>query len=588
MLTSFRTNSLSRSAIVGSIALLTLPALAGTPKAMTMVPGDSEVVVIIPDLGELLGDMDAINAMMGDMGRMELTMGTSMIRGMPGLNLDGSAAIVLDMTDDWEGEPDAVVLLPVSNFGDLTQGRKAVDGLVEFPMGNDPVYFRDIGGGFAAMSNDTGILSAFAPASHTIEQAQAMLGTAGNRVAGANDVMVYLNLDSVRPMAEASFAEMEQQGEMIEMMMGPEAAQGFDMFMNVYKTAVADGQAVVGGMSFNADSGFGFDFGLQFADGTDSAAMFNNDGNADAYFNRVPEMDFFYAQAFDLRGEGIQAMLNGYMEMVQGFDTTGMMAGMGLEDIMKQFKGGAQVIGASDVMMMNGVLANTVLYTEGESPQAAVESMQKMYGAMGEVESPGMSLEASFSDEPLDVNGIKAYSHSMTIDIDPAAMGGGGGFGAPDPAMIMQMMYGPTRGPAGYVAKAGDGVVFTFSQDAELLSKAYKAANGENTMMGNKSIAAAAAMLPDNRVMEGYVGVDHILNTVGPMLMMFGIVPEFEPMNGLTPLAFGATADGGGMLFRTVIPLDTVNAVMEMVPAEMMGGGGGDWDDEDQDDDMEF
>lgn len=572
--------------LAGSLAVLSLPALAGTPKAMTMVPGDAEVVVVMPNVGELLRDMDMVNVMMGEMGNAEMLMVTSMVRGMPGVNLEGSAAVVLDMQDDWDEEPDAVVLLPVTSFADLTQGRKAVNGIVEFPMGNDPIYFRDIGGGYAAMSNNTKVLGSFTPASHTMEQAQAMLGTAGSRAAEANDVMVYLNLDSVRPMLEESFGDLEEQGDMLEMMMGEQAAQGFDTFMHAYKTAVADGHAVVGGISFDAQTGFAMDFGLQFSEGSDSAAMFNNNGNAGAYFNRVPEMDFFYAQAFDLRGSGIQNMMSEYMGMVNDMDTTGMFGGMDLEKLMKQFHGGAQILGTSSPMGMSGMLANTVMYTEGGDPQSTIESMREMYSSMNKMNADGVNVTANFSDQTEEVNGIEAYAHSMKIDIDAAGMGGGG-FGAPDPAMMMQMMYGPSGGPSGYAAKAGEGMVYTFSKDAELLSKAYNAANGKNTMMKNAGIASAAALLPDNRVMEAYVGVDHILNTVGPILMMFGIVPEFEPIDGLTPIAMGATADGGGVMLRTVLPLETIQNVMEMIPEDMMGGGGNDWDDDD-DEGMSF
>ena len=595
MLTSLRSSkiySVSRCPMAavagGSLALLAMPALAGTPQAMTLVPDDAAVVVVIPNLGELLGDIDAINAMMGPMGKMEVTMGTSMLRGMPGIDLGGSAAVVLDFDGDFENEPDAVVMVPVSSFADLTRGLEPVDGIVEFPMGGDMIYFRDLGNGYAAMSNVGEIVSDFVPASKSMEEAQAMLGTAGSRVANDNDVMVYLNFDAVRPMLEESFAELEAQGDMVEMMGGAQAAQGFDTFVNLYKTAVKDGHAAVSGMSFDAGSGFAFDFGLQFREGSDSAAMFHNDGDSGSYFDRVPEMDFFFAQAFDLRGEGIQAMMSGYLEMIEKFDTTGMMSGMGFETMIKEFQGGAQVMGATNIMAMNGILANTVMYTEGVNADDAIGAMKGMYGSMGDMEMPGMGVSASFSEEASTVNGVEAYSHSMSFEIDPA-MAGGGGFGAPDPAMMLQMMYGPSKGPAGYVAKAGKGMVVTFSQDGDLLARAYKAAaGGENTMMGNTGIAAAAAMLPENRVYEAYMGVEQLLNSAGPMMMMFGLIPEFEPLDGVTPIAFGATADGGGMMVRTVISLDTVNAIMDLVPADALGGGGGDdWDDED-DDSMDF
>lgn len=586
MFSSLHATPLRRSAVLGSIALLTLPALAGTPKAMTMVPSSADAVVIIPDLGELLNDMNVVNTMLGDMGAMEVTMMTAVVRGMPGLNLDGSAAVVLDLEGDDFEDMDAVVLVPVSNFSDLAQGREAVNGMVELPMGGDSVFLRDLGSGYAAMSNDTDVLGAFSPASHTIDQAKAMLGTAGNRAASSNDLMVYLNLDAIRPMLDASVEEMEAQGQMVEMMGGAQAAQGFDSFMNIYKTAVKDGHAAVSGLSFDAQKGFTFDFGMQFKEGSKSASKFNNDGNAGAYFDRVPAMDFFYAQAFDLGGEGIQSMLSGYMDMVKDMDAGDMMKGMDLAGMMKNFQGGSMVMGTTNVMGMTGLMSNTVMYTEGDGAGGALESMKGIYNSMGDMQATGLSIKASFDDQPQDVNGIKAYAHSMTFDVDQAAMGGAAGFGMPDPAMIMQIIYGPSRGPAGYAAEAGNGLVYTFSQDTALLKSAVEAAGGKNTMMMNKGIASASSMLPENRVMEAYVGIDHILNSVGPMLMMFGVVPDFEPVEGLTPLAFGATADGGGMMVRTIMPLETMRTIMKMIPSDAMGGGN-DWDD-DEDEDMSF
>ena len=408
--------------------------------------------------------------------------------------------------------------------------------------------------------------------------------------------MVYLNLEAVRPMLDESIVEMEKQGEMVEMMAGPQAAQGFDTMLNTYKTAIKDGHAVVTGVNFDPEKGFAMDFGLQFAEGSSTASYFNNEGHADSYFDKVPQMDFFYAQAFDMGGEGIQKLFDGYFKMIGDIDAEGIMGGFDLPNMMKQFKGGAMVVGSSDIMGMTGLLANSVMYTEGADAEDAIKSMQKMYGSLAQIEGAdqaGVSIAASFADEPIDVNGIQAYTHSMSFNIDPNAMGGaGGGFGAPDPAMIMQIIYGPSRGPSGYAAKAGNGMVYTFSQNADLLTKSVAAANGENTMMKNAGIAAASSMLPDNRVMEAYLGAGQMLNTAGPMLMMFGLIPEFEPTEGLTPLAFGATADGGGMMIRTVMPLDTLSAIMKMVPADAMdmfgGGGDDDWDEEEGDDDMSF
>ena len=46
-------------------------------------------------------------------------------------------------------------------------------------------------------------------------------------------------------------------------------------------------------------------------------------------------------------------------------------------------------------------------------------------------------------------------------------------------------------------------------------------------MANSDAISKTRAMLPDNRVMEMYIGADHLANTAGPMAMMFGLIPEF-------------------------------------------------------------
>jgi hypothetical protein len=67
-----------------------------------------------------------------------------------------------------------------------------------------------------------------------------------------------------------------------------------------------------------------------------------------------------------------------------------------------------------------------------------------------------------------------------------------------------------------------------------------------------------------------YIGADHLANTAGPMAMMFGLIPEFEPVDALPPLGMALTADGGGMLFRTVVPMQTIDKAMSIFE-EMSG-----------------
>ena len=83
----------SRSVLCCTLpALCALPAVAGTPAALDRVPTDAQAVIVVPDLGDMLNDINAINAMLGDQGEPMINMVTAMIRGMPGINLEGSMA----------------------------------------------------------------------------------------------------------------------------------------------------------------------------------------------------------------------------------------------------------------------------------------------------------------------------------------------------------------------------------------------------------------------------------------------------------------------------------------------------------------
>ncbi len=571
------------------VSAMAVSAMAGTPACLTMVPEGADALVVMPDLGELLNDMNAVNTMLGDQGKPEVMFMTSMVRGMPGLNLEGSAAVVLDLDDeDPSNEPEAIVLLPVSDFGALTQGQSAENGVVPFNMGGGPsMYFRDMGSGYAAMSNNPEKLRGFEAGSNSESEVASMLGTAGMRGVGSNDVFMMLNLDSIRPMMMEGMESLEAQGEMLELMMGPEAAKSFDMMMNVYRTAANDGQMVMSGLNFDQSVGFSMDFGLQFAEGSDSAAMFNNDGRAGSYISKIPQTDFLFAVAFDMSGDGLRSMLSGYGEMIKGMTPGGAMDQFDMAKLMTMYDGGAMVLGSSDAMMMQGIFSNALFYGASQNPGEIVEVMQAMYSSMGSFEQPGLSMTGSMSAEPARIAGVDVYEHSMRMELDPSMMGGGG-MGAPNPQMMMQMMYGPNMGPSGYLAEVDGGVIMTMSKNEALLTKAVEASRGNGSLSADGGISAASKLLPENRVMEMYVGVDHILNMVGPMAMMFGAIPEFQPVGSLTPIAMGMTADGGAVTMRAVVPTATFQAIQAMIPEGAMGGGQ-DWDEyEDDDDSMDF
>ncbi len=560
--------------------LMALPALAGTPAALDHVPSDVQAVVVVPNFGALLDDVNTINTLLGDNGEEWVVMVTAMVRGWPGLNLDGSLAAVLEF-EEGQDEPEGVVLLPVSDFGALTEGLKSKDAIFAMEMDGNTAYIRDAGSGFAVVGDDADLVRAYDASAGNLEAHAAKLGKAGGRVADGNDIFMYVNFEGFADEIAAGLEELEAEIEMVEMMGGAEAVAGFDAFMNVARTIANDGASFAMGLSFDPAMGVSFDAGLQFKDGSTSASYLQNAGNAGKYFNNAPAMDYFFASAFDLSGAGVQKLIGQYLEMANEFDSSGMTQQMGLDTLMGDVKGGIQVMGASD-NIMGGLFSNTMYYIEVEDADAYISATQQVYAdmnqGMAELAQAGIEVDASMDAEPTEINGVEAYGYRFAMDM--SQMGGADMMGGPNPAMILGMIFGADGGPSGYMAKVGDGIVTTLSRDASFFSKVAQGAQGVDTMAGDASIAQTASMLPDNRIMETYIAADHLVNTAGPMLMMFGMIPEFEPLGALPPVGMACTADGGGVMFRTVVPIQTIGSIMEMVPQDAYGDDG--------DDEMDF
>ncbi|MDF1809360.1 MAG: hypothetical protein P1U42_06660 [Phycisphaerales bacterium] len=558
-------SKLGLSLVAGFAAL---PAIAGTPAVLDRVPTDAQGVVVVSNFGGLLNDINTINGLMGEQGEPMIMMVTSMVRGMPGLNLEGSMAGVLSF-EEGEEEPEVVLLVPVADFEAFSEGHAFNDGLYEFNTGDSVMYFRDASRGFAVMGESGDLVAEYDSTPGQLKTHTQLLGKSGGRVADSNDAFVYFNFDAFSDQIEAGLEEMEAEGEMVEMMGGAEAAAGFDAMMDVARSIANDGASFVMGINFDEELGFAFDLGMQFKEGSSSASYLQNDGDSSKYLNNIPAMDYFMASSYDISGDGIRKLATDYMDFIEQFDTTGMVKDMDLGNMLNGFNGGIQVMGASD-NVMGGLFNKTMYYIDVDEPDRYINFIQGMYEgmneSMAELEEVGVTVDAKMDAEPTEINGVEAYGYSFAMDM--SQMEGMDAMGGPNPMMIMSMIFGGEGGPSGYMAKTGKGIVSTLSKDADFFTMAVNGANGKNSMSGNKSIATTAAMLPNNRIMETYIGANHLANTAGPMMMMFGLIPEFEPIGSLPPIGMGLTADGGGILFRTAIPLETIGTIMEMIPED--------------------
>lgn len=567
------------------LAAVLLGALAGVaqaapPQILDRVPADAEVVVAVRQVNDLLADIDQINRLMGEQAEPGMMFAVAMVRGMPGLNLDGAAAFVVDLPADPNAmqAPTVVALLPVADFNALTQGREADNGVVLLPVPDSQVYARDLGDGYAAVSDNADAVRNFDATKGRLAGHAARVGPAGVNLVSEAEVTIIANADALRPMLNQGLAGLRQQGQMVAMMGGEQAAAGFNAFASVAEMTVRDLNAGVLAMSID-DQGMTYDMAMQFKPGSDSAAFFTDQGVTAGLLNRLPAQGYLVAGALDTSSPTlgkIATVFDAWTKAQPGAEASGF-GQMSLAQLHKLSSGVSFVMGTPPGLMGGGLFTNTTQYIKSSNPAAYTEAI---IGILNEVDgqtNEGLTLDTTVIPQAVTMNDTALTSFAVAMQIDPqAAQAMGGGMPGMDPAMMMQMVFGPAGGPSGYLAQVEGGVVHTLTQGPDMTRRALAAAKGGQGLGSNDRVQRIGSKLQDSRIAELYIGADEILNTVGPMLMMFGVVPEFQPVDPMDPVALGLSTDAGGVTGRIHMPASTLAAIMKLIPQDAGGMGGQD------------
>lgn len=576
-----RTAKTTTLTALASLAVSTaaLSAAAGAPNALDHVAPDTDVVIGISNMKDFLADIDQVNRVLGDKGSPELIFVTAMARGLPGVNLDGSAAVIVDFHDDPEAgeEPTAIALVPVTDFAAFSQQREAQDGIVQLRLPDAEVYARDVGHGFALVGDNADALRAFTMSDGNMNAHGKRLGGAGNRLVGGSEVSIIMNAVTMRPYLEAAEDGMEEQGQMVGMMGGEQAAQGFEMFTGFASTVINDLQTGALGLTVS-DAGMSYDMALQFTPGSDSAANFAKGGNTKGLTNHLPSGPYMFAMSLDTSSPAIQKFAAAYEGMMANLPeemrnsmSTGQLS---MKQLSELTDGVAFVMGSTPGLMGGGLFANTTQYIKTSKPEAYTNAMLSMMNEIDGQTNQGMTIDTTVAKDAISIDGTSLTSYGMTFKMDPDAMQNmGGGMPGMDPSMVMGMVFGPSGGPAGYIGEVKNGVIQTMTQGPELTKRALSAASSGKGLGTGERMSRVANALHEDRAAEIYVGVDEILNTVGPMLMMFGAITEFEPLEALDPIALGMTFDNGGLVGRIHVPMSTFETLLKLVPDDNGNGG---------------
>lgn len=551
-------------------------ALAGPPASLDHVPSDAAVTWVIPDLQSFMSDAKAFgNAVVPAAERAQMNAGLAFVQtmlDMPGMNAAGSAAAVMYVEENGApDQPPLVMLLPVSDFAALREslGMQGSGPVFEANMGGGEFYMKDIGGGFVAAGAMAELVQEFKGASGNVNAHMKRLGRTGESVLEGNDITMIANLEVLAPHIRMASEQMKQQAAgMVMMMAGPnleQAQAGIDMITGVMDTLAQDGQAGLMGVQLSP-AGVSFDTGVQYKDGSGAAKMLAESGNAGSLLEHLPGSNFLFAYALDTGNPLVASAFEKFTAI--GGEQPG---GVQYAEMAKHASGAAGVMG-SVPLMGAGLLSNFVTYTKTDDAPSMVAGLGKAFGELNGQSANGMKYITSFESGAATISGVEVSKFAMNMQPDGTGDAAAGG----PAAMLMPMIFGPQGGPSGFIANIDGAVVQTMSQNTPLMEKAIEAARNGGGLGASETYKKVSGQLPDNRVLEFYLSVDQVMNTVGPIGSMMGVLPGFEKLPALPPIGIGTSVGTGGMVNRVHVPNEVLSWMVgfaQSMQQDPFGGG---------------
>ncbi|MEO1583958.1 MAG: hypothetical protein AAFR96_05215 [Planctomycetota bacterium] len=535
------------------------------------VPADAPMVVSIASVSSVFADA---NAFAQAAGITDMVMGVSMAQGMlalPGLDADRAAAFVFNSLDGWDDtdEPPMVALVPVSDYNVLTTSLGGTgEGVESLDFQGQPVFVKDIGGGYAVTGPTQELVEGFTAAEGAWADHQAAIGSEGQALAGEHGVMISVSVDAFADTMLEGWEMASQQMQMMAQMGGAQADQlegQMELGDTVVRGFARDGQRGILGVTMDG-RGVSLDLGASFKDGSEIAGFFADSSPAGDMLGMLPGGDYIFAWALNSTGEGIGTLMANMAEAGQGQG----LPGVDMSQIFSEANGMAQVIGSNPAGIMAGLFTNTTTVISADDASAFIGSYGESVAAMNDTDANGMLITSSFDDEPTEVAGVQAYGWSIGMMPDMNAPG------AMQMQMMMPMMFGGgSNGPNGYVAATDeDTVVMTYTRANNAVQAAVDAATNGGDLTANELLTAQADRLPSDAFMIAYVDLGTIARSMLPMAGMFAPeLAQIQVPEAVSPVAFATTASGGSMAVRTVVPMDVITTVRDI--AETMNGAGG-------------
>jgi hypothetical protein len=302
------------------------------------------------------------------------------------------------------------------------------------------------------------------------------------------------------------------------------------------------------------------------------AAVTAGGAGSPAKFDRLPGNPFYLALAADLDGLGGAAKLGELLDF--GGISRAVLPewvftdGADLRSL--QFAAYPSKLGVA----IGGALNDSTLFVSTRNPAGTVERIRQSIAAFAG-EANGVRREPNWTAEKKLKSGDTATAFELKETVFDAAQRPG----LDTERLVQQFIFG-SRGLNGLLRQSADGVVITFSQRPDVLSRAVGATQGGKTLANDPTVQSIEEWLPVQRDVEVMVGVGQLVNLGTQIASSFvseeqlkALVPPVD--KDAEPIALTIDIDGGRVRSAIVLPAAVLKIAASAGARAGRGGAGG-------------
>ncbi len=557
---------------------------AGKSRVLSLVPDDASIVVLVPSLEKVSRDLEMLNNNL-DLEVPQMADAIGSLRdqlGVRGLDEKGAAALVMrklpipEPGEDFVGgEPEVLLLVPVSDFDAMVGGFNAEDagnGLHRFTIENtDPIFARRVGD-HAVLGPSRDAVADYEAGNGAGKRLIEAAGSDANAIVERSSISVLINVaelgPKLRPLLEQGA---EQQLMMMQMMMGNDGAmmEGnvamMRMAFNAMDLLLRDTRGAVIGLEAGG-AGAMMNLGVAFHEDSELGRYVQAGEGAPKLLSRVPNRSFMFAMAADssaLNMAGLYELLTRVLD--EDLKDNPMLKGVtSALEMAKLSKGSSSVMFAprGGLMGLAGGFEGVSVYEVEDvdrfvaAHRQSIEDMAELELDMGAGPGAAMKYRTEYEEDVAEIEGVKVHRYSVEMEVPQAMMA--------ELGPMAGMMQG-LAGQKGHVAVKGDRVIVTTGRNIDIVRDALRAVDAESGLGSDGVIPRVRRVMDmDNAAAEGYLDIKPMAEIVAGILPMMG-GPQIRVPADLQPLAVAAKTRDGELSARFFAPMSVGRFVRDLV-----------------------